>query len=198
VVEDLSWRKLVRTFVAIELEPALREPLVRLLREVFPADREVRWCTEHQLHVTLKFLGEVRDPQLAEVCEAVTAASRQVEPFTLRIQGLGGFPNPRSPRVLWCGVEDPTGGCRRWVELADPLLAKLGFPPETRAFTPHITLGRSRAAGGQRVLRQALETAPPPQTDPMRVERVVVFESRLLPGGAQYRAAFTAPLGGTS
>jgi 2'-5' RNA ligase len=180
------------------LDEPRRQPLVCLLREVLPTDRQVRWCTENQLHVTLKFLGEVDDPQFAAVCEAVTAASRQVEPFTLRIQGLGGFPNPRSPRVLWCGVEDPASGCRRWVELADPLFAKLGFQPETRAFTPHITLGRSRAAGGERVLRQALETAPPPQTDSMRVECVVVFESRLLPGGAQYRTVFTAPLGGAS
>lgn len=185
----------MRTFIAIELAPALRRPLVRLLREELPAAPDVRWCTEHQLHLTLKFLGEVGDSLLPKVCDAAAAASAAVEPFPIRIAGLGVFPGPRSPRVLWCGVDDPNSGCRRWVAAADPLLAELGFKPETRAFTPHITLGRSRGPGGAAVLREALQTAPAPDTEPMEVRQLTVFESRLLPGGAQYRAMATIPLG---
>jgi 2'-5' RNA ligase len=185
----------MRTFIAVELEPGLREPLLKLLREVFPRDRDVRWCSENQLHVTLKFLGEIREEQLAPVCAAAQTACAQVPPFALRIKGLGAFPNPRSPRVLWCGVEDANASCRRWVELADPLFAQLGFEPENRAFTPHITLGRSKAPAGARVLREMLETAPPPETELMTVRQVIVFESRLLPAGAQYTPRATLPLG---
>ncbi len=184
----------MRTFVAIELEPLLRRPLVKLLRTL-PDSEGVKWCTEHQLHVTLKFLGEVTDRQIAKVCDAVAAASAEVEPFPLRIRGLGCFPGPSNPRVLWCGVEDPTGSCRRWVELADPLLAEMNFKPETRAFTPHITLGRSRSTAGARVIQEVLESVAPPDTDEMQVGQVIVFESRLLPGGAQYKAMATVPLG---
>lgn len=187
----------MRTFIAIELEEAQRRPLLKLLREVFPADRDVRWCSEHQLHITLKFLGEVGDAQIAKVCDAAAAASAQIEPFAIRVRGLGCFPGPRNPRVLWCGVDDPAGGCRRWVELADPLFTALGFPPEGRAFTPHITLGRSRSTAGGRVFQRVLETAPPPDTATLEVQRVVVFESRLLPGGAQYKPLATVPLGTT-
>ena len=185
----------MRTFIAVELEPAVRTPVVKLLRSL-PADRDVRWCTEHQLHVTLKFLGDVRDADVPRVCEAAAAASRQVEPFTIRIRGLGCFPNPRSPRVLWCGVEDPAGGCKRWVELADPLFDELGFPPEQRGFTPHITLGRVRGPGGGRVFQRVLETAAPLLTPAMQAGQVTVFESRLLPTGAVYKVVATAPLGG--
>lgn len=185
----------MRTFIAIELDPALRRPLTRLLRESLPRDREVRWCTEHQLHVTLKFLGDVTDQQLARVCAAAAAASAQVAPFALRIKGLGCFPAPRNPRVLWCGVEDPTQSCRRWVELADPLFAELGFPPEQRAYTPHITLGRARSTEGGRVIQQVLQDVPPPETETMHVERITVFESRLLPTGAQYKPLATISLG---
>ena len=185
----------MRTFVAVELEPGLRRPLIKLLRDVLPADREVRWCSEQQLHITLKFLGEVRDAQIAQVCAAAGRASAQVEPFALRIKGLGCFPAPRNPRVLWCGAEDLTEGCRRWVEAADPLFTELGFPPESRAFTPHITLGRSRSTAGGRVFQQVLETVPPPETEQMIVAQVVVFESRLLPGGAQYKPLVTLRLG---
>lgn len=185
----------MRTFIAIELEPAVRRPLLKLLSEDLPAARDVRWCGENQLHVTLKFLGDVSDTQLPKVCDAVAAASAQIEPFPLRVKGLGVFPAPRNPRVLWCGIEDPTQSCRRWVECADPLLTELGFKPETRAFTPHITLGRSRSSQGAAVLRSVLDTLPPPESDEMQVGQVVVFESRLLPTGAQYRPLATIPLG---
>ena len=93
------------------------------------------------------------------------------------------------------GVEDPTGGCRRWVELADPLFADLGFKPENRAFTPHITLGRSRSTAGGNVIRDVLDDNEPPQTDQMQVAEVVVFESRLLPSGAQYKPLAKVPMG---
>jgi 2'-5' RNA ligase len=186
---------MMRCFVAVELDPAVRRPLTRLLREQLPRTRDVRWCTEQQLHVTLKFLGEVTDSQLSAVCEAVAAAAESVEPLSLRLSGLGCFPSPRQARILWCGVEDPAGGCARWVELADPLLEGLGFPRETRAFHPHITLGRSKSPAGADVIRRVLEEVSTPAAPGMNVEQVVLFESRLAPGGAQYTPRFTARLG---
>jgi 2'-5' RNA ligase len=184
----------VRTFIAIELDPAVRRPLVQLLRGL-PRDREVRWCSEAQLHVTLKFLGEVPEERIEDVCEAVAAAARQVPPFAIRVSGLGGFPGRRSPRVLWCGVEDASGSTRRWVELADPLLAALGYPREERAYTPHITLGRARSPGGGRIFERVLESTPAPDTPQMQVAHVIVFESRLSPQGAQYRPVRKIALG---
>ncbi len=185
----------MRTFIAVELDPPQRRPLLKLLQEVFPSSRDVRWCTENQLHVTLKFLGEIRPEQLSAICDAAQSACRQVPSFTLSVKGLGGFPTPRSPRVLWCGVDDPTQSCRRWVELADPLFAKLGFEPENRAFTPHITLGRSKSPAGNQLLREMLETAPAPETEPMTVRQVIVYESQLRPTGAVYTPRATLALG---
>ena len=185
----------MRSFVAVELDPAVRAPLVDLLRRQLPRTREVRWCTEQQLHVTLKFLGDVADGQLPAVCDAVRAAARSVEPFALRLSALGFFPSPRSPRVLWCGVEDPAGGCARWLELADPLFEELGFSRETRAFHAHVTLGRSKGPGGGEVMRRVLEQFAVAPTPEMTVEQVVLFESRLTPGGAQYTPQFKARLG---
>jgi 2'-5' RNA ligase len=185
----------VRTFIAIELEPTVRRPLLKLLRDELPAAREVKWVTEVQLHITLKFLGEVRDAQLADVCAVATAVSRQVAPFRIRVHGLGCFPGPRNPRVLWTGVTDTTSGCEQWVKLAEPRFAALGFPPEGRAYTPHITLGRARSTEGGYVLQDTLRNARPPETDEMPVREVVIFESRLTSRGAEYRAMARAPLG---
>ncbi|MBU0616328.1 MAG: RNA 2',3'-cyclic phosphodiesterase [Planctomycetes bacterium] len=185
----------MRCFVAVELDPALRRPLVGLLRRQVPRTRDVRWCTEQQLHVTLKFLGEVSDRQLSAVCDAVAAAAEFVQPFSVCLSGLGCFPTVRNPRVLWCGVEDESDGCARWVELADPLFEDLGFPRETRRFHPHITLGRSKSPAGGDVMRRVLEEVSAPATPAMTVEQIVLFESQLAPGGAQYTPRCTARLG---
>jgi 2'-5' RNA ligase len=185
----------MRCFVAIELDHALRGPLLRLLRERLPASKHVRWCGENQLHLTLKFLGDVDDKTLSRASDVIATASAGVEPFSIRLSELGCFPGPSNPRVLWCGISDETEGCARWLAVADPQLAELGFKREQREFRPHITLGRSRDRAGADVLRRVLDEAPSPPAREMRVARVVLFESRLLGGGAEYHPVCTARLG---
>ncbi|MBN2445955.1 MAG: RNA 2',3'-cyclic phosphodiesterase [Phycisphaerae bacterium] len=187
---------MMRCFVAVELDHATRRPLVKLIDERLPRTRDVRWCTGQQLHVTLKFLGEVREQDLQPVCAVVKAAADQVTPFPLALTRLGAFPNARSPRVMWCGVRDDHGGCRRWLELADPLLADLGFERESRAFSPHITLGRGKSAAGARLMREQLESLASPTAPETLVREVVLYESLLKPGGAEYRPLLTASLQG--
>jgi RNA 2',3'-cyclic 3'-phosphodiesterase len=160
-----------------------------------PRSRGVRWCDDDQLHVTLKFLGDVSDEQLPRVRDVLTNVSAQVEPFQAHLGTLGCFPSPRSPRVFWCGIADPAGACMRWVALADPLLAALGFEREARPFTPHVTLGRSKDRDGTNVLQRAFQTITGPPESEMTVDHVVLFESRLLPEGAQYTPLMTVPLG---
>lgn len=185
----------MRTFIAIELDAAVKRPIIQLLR-TFPRAEGVSWCSEPQLHITLKFLGEVTDPQLGKILRIVDQACAAVQPFQLTLRGLGVFPAPTNPRVLWCGVEDPASGCRNWVQAADPLLEALNFKPETRAFTPHVTLGRSKSSPGSAVLRELLRSATPPACPTMRATQVVVFESILGPGGARYKVVAKSPLGG--
>lgn len=185
----------MRCFIAVDLSAEMRRPLVQLLREL-PRTRDVRWCSEDQLHVTLKFLGEVGDERIARVCDVVRTVSAGRTPFAIRLSGLGCFPSPRNARVMWCGVEDPDGGCAAWVAAADPLLAELGFERETRAFTPHITLGRSKSRSGAAVIRQVLEGGSELPVAGMTVREIVLFESRLRPQGAQYLPVAKVPLGG--
>jgi len=184
----------MRCFVAVELIAELRQPLVALLAQL-PRSREVRWCTPDQLHVTLKFLGEVPEARIPQVCQVLTDVSAGIAPFSIRLSGLGCFPTRQSPRVLWCGVEDAAQGCGRWVAAADPLLAELGFERESRAYTPHITLGRSKSGDGAALLREILDRTVKLPDRPMLVQQVVLFESRLRPQGAQYIPVAGAPLG---
>lgn len=185
----------MRCFIAIELDQTVRDVLLRLLREL-PRTRDARWCSEAQLHITLKFLGETDAQTIAGVKDAMAAAAEQVAPFQIGLSGLGCFPERRSARVLWCGVSDPGNGCATWLSVADPLLAALGFPPEPRAFTPHITLGRSKSRTGANVLCAVLDTVTAPPAREMTVEKITLFESRLRPQGAQYLPVATVPLTG--
>ena len=189
---------MMRCFVAVDLELPTRTPLASLVREKLPRHRDVRWCTDRQLHITLKFLGEVSDKQITAVCNAVKEASHSVEPFKIRVSGLGAFPETRNPRVFWAGVEDPEEGCARWVAAADPLFAELGFPPEDRAYHPHITLGRVKGTDGGRLVQRLLSELTPPSPPAMTIKEIVLFESRLTPTGAIYTARYRAKLGGAT
>jgi 2'-5' RNA ligase len=185
----------VRCFVAIELDHAVRDALSRLLAAGRRFADGVRWCTAEQLHVTLRFLGDVADGDLKPVCDAVAQASAGRAPFPLRLTGLGCFPSPSRPRVLWAGVDDG-GVCGSWLGAADRRFAELGFAPEERSFHPHVTLARSKSPAGARMLQRALPELPAPREAAMLVRCITLFESRLEPGGARYLPAFTAPLDG--
>lgn len=189
----------MRCFVAIDLDYGMRAALTRRLARLPRGD--VRWATPEQLHVTLKFLGHVEPQRLPQVCDALRETTAELAPFVVRLGGLGCFPSAVMPRVLWCGVEDPEAGCRRWLEAAGPRFAELGFPTEERAFHPHVTLGRVRSQAGSRLVREVLDQAAgsePAASGPpaLRVEQLVLFGSRLLAGGARYAPLFSARLGG--
>jgi 2'-5' RNA ligase len=187
----------MRCFVAIELGDAARRAVEKLLAQLH-ARRGVRWCTPEQLHVTLKFLGEVPDARLPAVVQALRGAAAGCAPFALELRGLGCFPSPARPRVFWAGINDPAGGCAGWVRAADPLLAAaVGTAPESRPYTPHVTLGRVRDDAGPET-RAALEGVAAPAGCPWNVREVVLFESVLSPRGARYTAAARVELGGSA
>lgn len=145
----------MRCFVAIELSDAVRRALASAGRRLTGGSRDVRLTPVEQLHLTLKFLGEVDEARLPGVCEIVRTAAASSGPFDIRISRIGCFP-PRGPRVLWAGVRDG-GECARWVQDVEGPLAELGFPPDGRPFTPHVTLGRSRNRAGGALIRAIVD-----------------------------------------
>ncbi len=185
----------MRLFVAIELSGALHRPLERYLAQLSGFSRDLRFCKPEQLHLTLKFLGELDEARLGRVEKVMRRASEGVGPFEIALTGLGAFPPRGLPRVLWCGIDDPSGGCGAWVERAEAGFAKLGVPREKRAYHPHITLARSRSPAGGEAIRRLLESPPDFGAPRMRVERVTLFESRLRPSGAQYSVLRQVALG---
>jgi len=186
----------VRTFVAVEISSAVRGCAEELIEQFRTAPVDVKWVEAHNLHLTLKFLGDVPSREIARVCEAVGQGAAEVEPFELEIRGAGAFPNTKRPRTLWLGTGH---GEQEMVALHDHVekpLKKLGFRPEHRRFHPHLTIGRVRHGGpGMAQLGQLLDEYAQFEVGRVEVSQLVVFSSRLERTGPIYEALSRPKLG---
>jgi len=147
----------IRSFVAIPLSPDVQRSAKRLMRDLRQEKDGIKWVPEDNLHLTLKFLGEVIDRDVPAVCQAIRNVCQQIDPFALEFAGAGGFPTSDRPRVIWAGIVDGGESLISLVAALETELAKLGFKPEPRDYRPHLTLGRvksgSRSAGDDLVDR---------------------------------------------
>lgn len=190
---------LLRAFIAIEIPPEIHSAIQKrtaALRSTLDASL-VRWVPAGNVHLTLKFLGEVSPPNVELLARALEAEAAGGTPFELRLEGLGCFPSARRPRVVWIGVQAPAEleRLQRGVEAA---AARLGYPPEPRAFSPHLTIGRVRdhlSGGDLQAVRTALEGATVEALGTARIDALTLFKSDLRPAGAVYTRLCRAPLG---
>ncbi len=179
-----------RTFVAVPLSDALKQELaalqVSLMRQCPP--QSVRWVAAEGMHLTLFFLGEVEVRRIPAIKAALGQVAQQAQPCTCRVGGLGVFPNVRRPRVVWVGLEEPEGHLRALHQAVNAALEGLGFTPEERAFTPHLTLGRvakqATPAEMEAIGKVVARTSTPTWTEHMA--KLVFYRSELKPSGAVY------------
>lgn len=182
-----SWR----LFVALELPPEIVRELKRLQAELQRAVPEgvASWVRPESIHLTLKFLGDVPLKQLEALKAALDAAVRGQRRFLLHLGGLGCFPNTAHPRVLWVGVEGDLKPLAVLQASVEKHIAPLGYPPEERGFSPHLTLARARRSARREeaaTLGHAAETHHVNQTIRWQVEAISLMRSQLDPQGAIY------------
>lgn len=191
----------LRAFVALELSEDLRAALRRLSRELEAAmpPRGVRWIKPEALHVTLKFLGEISEARVSDILLIMQSAAQGIQPFDCIVSGLGCFPNARQPRIIWVGLHEQGGALTRLYRALEDGAARLGYAPEERPFSPHLTIGRVSRDAGAADLRRVGEVVS--ATDPGRLGRldaqyVSLMKSELRPGGSVYTRIGAARLGG--
>jgi 2'-5' RNA ligase len=187
----------LRTFIAVETGKAIRDRCVALQEGLAQAAEGVKWVEPENLHVTLLFLGEVEDRTVPTLCRAVAEVCAGHGRFRLSIEGVGCFPNPRRPRVVWVGVGAGGGELIALHEALEPPLLALGcYRREERRYTPHITLGRVRGEGSTAALAAALAHKAQWQAGITEVREVRVLSSELTPKGPIYTILSRAKLGG--
>jgi 2'-5' RNA ligase len=181
----------IRTFIAIPLPHPLLEKLVALQRQLEKQipPRSVRWVRAEGIHLTLKFLGDTLTEKVPDIKQALTAVARHAPPCAFTVEGLGCFPNPRRPRVVWVGVQEPTGWLEVLQDAIEEAMTHFGYSPERRGFTPHLTLGRvhrrasrsDAARAGKVVASTTVELLAEVPAD-----RFALIRSVLKPTGAEY------------
>lgn len=185
---------MIRTFIAIELAEQVRQKIDRETEGLRRAAPLVKWSHKDNLHVTLRFLGNVKENDLEELFDAVEEAVEKVEPFTVALRGVGAFPNWRYPRVVWAGIKD---GAEETIELAGYVeegCVEIGYEREKRAFRPHLTLGRVKEPGHGHGLNEAAGILGEASFGIVDVDEVVVFMSSLRRTGPVYSPMARFPL----
>jgi 2'-5' RNA ligase len=189
---------LLRAFLAAELPIPLQDLIHTATAGLHQAlgDGLIRWVPPHNVHLTLKFLGDVSPSSLDLIQQMLLKEASQFAAFEMHVEGLGSYPNVRQPRVLWVGLKAPAelASLQRAIDAA---AARLGYESEERGFSPHLTIGRVRqnaSSGELQKIRTALDGAHLGLLGSARVDAVHLFKSELRPEGSIYTRLFSAPL----
>jgi 2'-5' RNA ligase len=190
----------IRAFIAISLPLEITQRLDQVMQDLrgkMPGGGPVRWVPAQNIHLTVKFLGEVSSSNLDMLKKALAAEAARHAPLDISVGGLGAFPSMRRPNVVWVGVEAPPelSALQHGIESE---MAHLGYAPEERPFSPHLTLGRvgrNTCSYDQQQLGSVLSACKVGFLGAARVQTVTLYRSDLNPSGAIYSALFSAPLG---
>lgn len=184
----------IRTFVAIPIPAPMRKTLSAFIARLKPWSTNVRWLDGDHLHLTLVFLGDIEDSRVAAVCNAVKQVCAQHEPIEVTVAGVGAFPKPEKPRVIWAGIQE---GSELVVALREAIASSLDeaqFQFDWR-FTAHITLGRfGRGRFDDHALIEKSTELADEQFGEMLIDRVLVLSSTLEKQGPVYVPLATIPL----
>src|SRR6266581_2738679 len=181
----------MRLFIALEIPVAVRENLAALLKSLQAISPETRWVRPENLHLTLKFIGEVCETKLAAIRSAL-ATVRSDGPLTLRFRGLGFFPDEKHPRVFWAGIE-ASPNLKTLAADIDGVAEKFDIPRERRPFSPHLTLARFERPGLPEKLRAAIQENAARDFGSFRASQFHLIESKLKPSGAEYTTVESFP-----
>lgn len=180
----------VRSFIAIELPDELKLGLAQLEAKLKMSNQPwVKWVDPYSIHLTLKFLGSIGVDRTGEVTKAMEAAVQGIPPFRLEVKDLGAFPSLRRVQVAWVGVSGEVDKLSQLQRLLESNLARLGFAPESRPFTPHLTLARLRNQASldeRQSFGELIATTKFEAAYTVKVDAISLMKSQLTGEGAIY------------
>ncbi|MFQ6122194.1 MAG: RNA 2',3'-cyclic phosphodiesterase [Dehalococcoidales bacterium] len=180
----------VRSFIAIELPDEVKSGLAQLQAQLKTGKQPpVKWVDPYSIHLTLKFLGNIALDKIDQITGAIEAAAQGVPPFQLEVKGLGAFPNLRRVQVVWVGVSGEVARLSQLQQRIESNLKPLGFAPESRPFTPHLTLARLRERASlddRQSVGQLIASVKFEAVYAFKVDSVSLMRSQLTREGAIY------------
>ncbi|MDG2381188.1 MAG: RNA 2',3'-cyclic phosphodiesterase [Pirellulaceae bacterium] len=184
----------IRTFVAIDVSERVRRAAAATISELEPTTESIRWVSAKNVHITMKFLGDVNETDIYQVCRLTADAVRDVPSTQVNCRGIGAFPSIERPRTIWLGIDDPTDCLVELHQRIEQGLLSLGFPREQRRFQPHVTLGRARY--GRRDMQELEDRLSTFEVEagPVDIDQLVIYASELGSNGPNYTVLGRAPL----
>jgi RNA 2',3'-cyclic 3'-phosphodiesterase len=189
---------LLRTFIAVEIPSQMQEAIQKeagRFRKIIGSSL-VRWVPVQNVHLTLKFLGDVSPANVDVLTRMLRAEADSCTSFDIHRGGLGSFPSLKLPRVIYIGIQAPAG-LEALYHGIQSAAARLGYESESRGFSPHLTIGRvmqNITSSGQQRIRRALEEIKIDSLGTARVDSVHLYKSDLKPSGSVYTRLYSAPL----
>jgi RNA 2',3'-cyclic 3'-phosphodiesterase len=189
---------LLRSFIAVNIPSEIQSAAARSIAPLQKTLTKplVRWVPLNNVHLTLKFLGDVSPDNLARLAEALKVEVLNHETFTIDVGGLGAFPDPRRARILWIGLETSLA-LKALMRGVETVSTRLGYSSEDRPFSPHLTIGRvgqNVSATGFQSIRTAIEGINVGALGTIPVNALNIYKSDLLPGGSVYTNLYILPL----
>ncbi len=186
----------MRAFIAIELPQNIKQLISRFQSALEPCQADVKWVSSPNIHLTLKFLGEIDDKTGEAVIETIKTVCTKVSTFIIKTGRLGAFPSLRSPRVIWLGLSAGDEECVSLAEQIESGLSRAGIPKEDREFSSHITIGRVRSQKNLRPLQDKLAKLEEKEElqEGFEVRKVTLFKSTLTPQGPVYEKIYETAL----
>ncbi len=187
---------MVRSFLAIELPKPILRKIEEVQEDLKLAHADVRWVNPEKIHLTLKFFGNIEESRIDPIFKSIEEPIQNTPPFSLRMRGVGAFPQMNNPRVIWMGLLEGREVLISFQKQIEAHLEKIGFLSEDRPFHPHLTLGRMKSSRGKRELVEKMEKHREKEFGDFQVDRVVLFKSDLKPTGPIYTPLRELRLGG--
>ena len=187
--------KIARAFIAIALNKTLYKELAVLQQKLKASNADVKWVAPENIHITLKFLGNITDEQIETVKDALKKSCAQFKSYDTSLKGIGAFPDFLSPRVIWVGMDEGSKQTSLICDSIEENLAKAGFPKEERKFSAHLTLGRVRPSAGsgqgsfknKQKLAEVIEKEKSfYSSEKLSVQEIILFKSTLTGSGSIY------------
>ncbi len=175
-----------RAFIAVDLPQTVRLFLAEVQEGLESYGVPIKWVRPQNIHLTLKFLGDTATAQTARIVTAMTLAAKECPAVSLTAKDIGVFPDLKRARVIWAGVNGQLEILINLQRTLDDCLAELGFPKDRRSFSAHLTLGRVKGKIVPDRMKAAIDGLKGFESEPFKVDRIVLFKSELRPAGAVY------------
>ena len=184
----------IRSFIAVELPEHIRSTIFDVQKGLKPGIKGMKWVKPENIHLTLRFLGDIGRREIDGAKDAIGEAAREVSPFFLSAKGMGAFPGLSRPRVMWIGLGGEVEKLRELSRIINIKLDINGIEREQRKFKGHLTIGRVKGRINPAQLIESIKKMKDFESEAFSVDRIILFKSELKPEGPTYTELYAADL----